>query len=85
MSGHVREHKRIRFCLLLPPSVHLSLFACLSAQLSVCLPYSRSVCLSGTVARQVSREEYGQGRGDGWMDGTREGGKWKGWIDETVC
>ena len=47
VSGHVGERKRFRFRLLLPPSVHFSLFAALSPELSVCLPYSPSVCLSG--------------------------------------
>ena len=62
----------------LPVYLHNSPFVCLTPRLSA--------SQVGTVARQVSREEYGQGRGDGWMDGcNEEGGKWEGWIDETVC
>ena len=81
MSGHVGEHKCIRFRLLVPPSVHLSLFAYLHNSPFVCPSPSLSASQVGTVARQVSRGEYGQGRGDGWMDGTREGGREVGGMD----
>ena len=51
----------------------------------VCLTPRLSASQVGTVARQVSREEYGQGRGDGWMERGREGGREVGGMDRWDC
>ena len=51
----------------LPVYLHKYPFVCITSRLSA--------SQVGTVARQVSREEYGQGRGDGWMERGREGGR----------
>ena len=57
----------------LPVYLHKYPFVCITSRLSA--------SQVGTVARQVSREEFGQGRGDGWMERGREGGREVGGMD----
>ena len=63
--------------------LRLFTFVCLPVYLHnfpfVCLTPRLSASQVGTVARKVSREEYGQGRGDGWNEGGMEVGGMDRW------